>query len=172
MKLCECGCGQPVSIASKTIKQRGWIKGQPVSFVKGHSGYIRLLGITRYNIDPKTGCWNWQGSKTKLGYGRISLNGKPVMAHRFFYEMHKGKIPEGYTLDHLCRNSSCVNPDHLEPVLHAENCRRGVRAKLTPETMEYIKKRKKEGVSNRKIARELGITHTPVGNFLRGISWT
>jgi hypothetical protein len=36
-----------------------------------------------------------------------------------------GEIPEGLELDHLCRNTLCVNPDHLEPVTHAENIQRG-----------------------------------------------
>ncbi|MGZ6854085.1 MAG: HNH endonuclease [Mycobacteriaceae bacterium] len=35
-----------------------------------------------------------------------------------------GPIPRGLELDHLCRNRRCVNPDHLEPVSHRENCHR------------------------------------------------
>ena len=40
------------------------------------------------------------------------------------YEFLVGEIPEGLTLDHLCRNKACVMPDHLEPVTQAENHRR------------------------------------------------
>lgn len=47
------------------------------------------------------------------------------MAHRYVYESIRGPIPEGLVLDHLCRNTSCVNPDHLEPVTYGENFRRG-----------------------------------------------
>lgn len=48
----------------------------------------------------------------------------PVRAHRFAYELVKGPIPEGLTLDHLCNVPLCVNPDHLEPVTLSENIRR------------------------------------------------
>jgi len=47
------------------------------------------------------------------------------MAHRRVYTLLKGAIPDGLTLDHLCRFTSCVNPDHLEPVTAGENVLRG-----------------------------------------------
>jgi hypothetical protein len=84
----------------------------------------------RLAIDASTGCWNWTGFKTTLGYGRIHLyvNGKSrkTLAHRFAYETYIGPIPDSLPLDHLCRNPSCVNPDHLEPVTHKENILRGI----------------------------------------------
>ena len=48
-----------------------------------------------------------------------------IYAHRFAYELLVGQVPEDLELDHLCRNRSCVNPSHLEPVTHQENVRRG-----------------------------------------------
>lgn len=39
-KLCECGCGQPTPIATKTRTMLGHVKGQPVRFIRGHSGKI------------------------------------------------------------------------------------------------------------------------------------
>ena len=51
--------------------------------------------------------------------------GKTVYAHRLVYEMTVGPIPKGLCIDHLCRNTVCCNPAHLEPVTNGENIRRG-----------------------------------------------
>lgn len=73
-------------------------------------------------------CWVWTASCDGKGYGKFYANPTDglVSAHRFSYELHLGQIPAGLELDHLCRNSSCVNPYHLDPVSHKENVRRGV----------------------------------------------
>lgn len=75
--------------------------------------------------EPNSGCWLWEGAVHTNGYGNFYVDGKYRRAHRVSYEMHKGQIPDGLVIDHLCRNTFCVNPDHLEPVTHGENVRRG-----------------------------------------------
>lgn len=104
---------------------------------------------SRRLIDPKqkilskviiteSGCWQWLGSvfkKSSGSYGQIRIGrrgeNKMLRAHRFSYEVFVGKIPEGLCLDHLCRNTLCVNPKHLEPVTHTENMKRGFSANKT-----------------------------------------
>lgn len=71
------------------------------------------------------GCWLWQGAQNGHGYGALNVAGKQRGAHRVVYELLRGPIPTGLTLDHLCRRRHCVNPDHLEPVTIKENLRRG-----------------------------------------------
>jgi hypothetical protein len=76
-------------------------------------------------VDKTDGCWFWTAGKASNGYGRFKLNGKPQAAHRVAYELLIGPIPDGMTLDHLCRIRHCVNPMHLEPVTGRENTLRG-----------------------------------------------
>ena len=71
-----------------------------------------------------SGCWLWQGALTK-GYGRIEVEGRHLRVHRLAYELVKGPIPDGLSLDHLCRTRNCINPDHLEAVTTRENILRG-----------------------------------------------
>lgn len=72
----------------------------------------------------ETACWNWAGCLDRNGYGKVGRAGRIMAAHRVMYEALVGVIPDGLEIDHLCRNTRCVNPQHLEPVTRAENQRR------------------------------------------------
>jgi hypothetical protein len=75
------------------------------------------------------GCWVWQ-KFTQYGYGKIAVGSwtdgsrRTVAAHRAAYETFVGPIPDGAQIDHLCRNTSCCNPEHLEAVTPGVNARR------------------------------------------------
>ena len=75
-------------------------------------------------VQERGGCWEYP--RNQNGYGLFSFKRRTLPAHRFAYEDMVAEIPDGLVLDHLCRNRSCVRPDHLDPVPHAENVRRGV----------------------------------------------
>jgi hypothetical protein len=81
------------------------------------------------NVERDGDCWVWTRSKNDKGYGQITHDGRVMYAHRLTYQLMVGPIPEGLEIDHLCRNTSCCRPSHLEAVTHAENIRRGYEAK-------------------------------------------
>lgn len=75
--------------------------------------------------EPNTGCWLWTGFIAPNGYASISVEGRRAYAHRASYEAFVGPIPPTLSIDHLCRQRSCVNPEHLEPVTARVNNLRG-----------------------------------------------
>ncbi len=97
--------------------------------------------MTKAGLDPvervwlriqvtDSGCWEFTGSCDPHGYGRITVAKKQRGAHIIVWETHRGLVPDGLELDHLCRNPPCCNPDHLEPVTHKINTVRGLNPKM------------------------------------------
>lgn len=106
---------------------REWTKGVR----RGPPDSVQLGTLLALIVSSPPGeCWVWTGSSHGRAphlYGCLGYKGKRHATHRLAYELVKGPIPDGLTLDHLCRNKLCFNPEHLEAVTHAENCRRAMR---------------------------------------------
>jgi len=70
------------------------------------------------------GCWEWTGMK-QSGYGRCFWRGKYMKAHRLMLLLMGRDVPAEMSVDHLCSNPGCVNPDHLDVVAIRVNILRG-----------------------------------------------
>lgn len=116
-------------------------------------------------IDDITGCWNWHGAGSGKnydrdsgsgGYGQLRIQGKSWMAHRWAYEQkYKITLLTEDTLDHLCRNTRCVNPDHLEKVSLTENIeRKALYWALYNENRRFREFIKKMGLNPEKVLGE------------------
>ena len=93
--------------------------------------YERIVGNTHEPANDRA-CWTWAGSAWR-GYPRVSVRPKgrsspcSLRAHRVVLEeLHGVEFPHD-DAGHLCCNSLCVNPDHLEvqTVYHNLSERRG-----------------------------------------------
>jgi hypothetical protein len=107
-------------------------KGKPLTPIvpRGTSALIEDRFWPKVEVGD---CWEWTAATDEGGYGIFAVppRGRSDRAHRVAWRMLVGEIPAGTELDHLCRNHLCVNPDHLEPVTHRVNMRRGLHATKT-----------------------------------------
>lgn len=100
-------------------------------------GSEQRVGIVEEDRGYDTPCHIWQGFISPEGYAksRRKVDGVEYQQmHRWSYVQHVGPIPDDRPhIDHLCRVRCCINPDHLEPVTHQENVRRGDGGKFWTE---------------------------------------
>lgn len=74
-------------------------------------------------VDKTDTCWLWTASTRGHGYGQFWDGERHTDAHRFSYKFHKGEIPKGQVVMHLCDIAACVNPAHLELGTQRDNLR-------------------------------------------------
>ena len=91
------------------------------------SKVMRKLFVDQVKYNGPDGCWEWQGCRTALGYGKLHAGGrnKLVTAHRLALFFAGRPVPPDKVVDHLCRNPGCVNPKHLDIVTQGVNNVRG-----------------------------------------------
>lgn len=147
---------------------------------------IRLLNsaVMRFHssyIKQPSGCWEWQKSLNS-GYGQISVDGTPMLAHRLSWIIHKGILPGDLLVCHHCDNRKCVNPDHFFIGTHADNNKdawnknrtspppihlgeRNNRAKLMTEQVNTIKEKSMPRLA---LADRFGVTYRTIAGIQRG----
>lgn len=146
--------------------------------------------LSKINQNGENGCWEWQGSLFKTGYGKFSIGRKTLYAHRVSYEIHIGIIPKGMLIMHTCDNPSCVNPKHLVLGTQRENIRdmiskgrdnhtggnscgeRNSQAKLSQSQVNEIRELYSTGIVTQDIlAVYFGVSSSHISNIITGHKW-
>jgi hypothetical protein len=139
-------------------------------------------------------CIEWTGGYTRDGYGRISINGVRMGAHRQSYLVNVGQIPTGMFVCHHCDNKKCIRPDHLFLGTAADNTADAVSkgrlshgsthyyAALSETDVQEIKRLYAEGRPKRgrgmsgtyslsMLASIFGVAGTTISNVVNGYCW-
>jgi len=198
--LCACGCGKETRLARQTSTKVGWVKGQPLRYICGHSGHKKTLPMPdRFwaKVDKSGGsdaCWPWMGATMPKGYGEIEINGRPQLTHRIAYQLSIGPIPDGLFVCHHCDNRRCCNPAHLfvgtntdnmrdcaqkgrnGAKNHPENMARGTHngnSRLTEEVVRAIRAdyARMPRPNQRQLGREYGTSGTTIAAVVKRKTW-
>lgn len=130
---CECSCGtKDLIVLAGNLRsghsrscgclQRDFPNPGRYRAIPAEESFWRFVSKDGPVMRPELGrCWIWFGSTFPGGHAQF----RNSTAHAFSYRLHKGPVPTGLEIDHLCRIRCCVNPEHLEAVTRHENLSRG-----------------------------------------------
>jgi hypothetical protein len=123
-------------------------------------------------------CWRWCGATNgKPGYGKFTVDGRQVLAHRLTWEFEHGPIPDGLEVLHRCDVKLCCNPGHLFLGTQRANVHDAVSKGLNPHKLEaddvreMRRLRKEEGIAYTVLAERYGVTPGCARHAVVGRTW-
>ena len=185
--VCQCDCGRSSTVQGFRLRSG---RTRSCGCLRGDAIRKRAKQRHKEFWDRLTrcadGCWVWQGSRLKTGYGTLSVDGRGWRAHRLAYTLAVGPIPQGLKVLHKCDNPPCCNPDHLWLGTQGDNIRdmnvkgraRGapglanVKAKFSVEQVTEIRCRYESGgVSRAQLGRDYQLGWSTINRIVRRESY-
>ena len=180
------GCNREFGRRGMCAKHyRRWQKyGDPVIVKQDQLHGLTLRERLYARVESRGDCLEWTGNKDPNGYGRINVDGQPMLVHRIAWELHNGPIPEGICVLHHCDNPPCIRISHLftgtvndnvqDCIQKGRDRKRGLKgedhnlAKLTETQVTEIRNSDERGVD---LAKRYDIGQTTISDIQKGRSW-
>jgi len=145
---------------------------------------------SKVEVADTASCWEWKGARKIKGYGNVRIGGKFYIASRVAWELANFKIPDGYSVLHICDNPPCCNPSHLvlgtsqanycdmlikkRQAFHKNKAvgTRNYNAKLDDEKIREIRRLYASGgYSQQNLAARYGVSQVCIGAIVRCETW-
>lgn len=136
--------------------------------------------LARRTVRLSSGCWElYRGNRA--GYAWLKSGGSKIAAHVLAWQEANGRtVPTGLVVMHSCDNPRCVNPEHLSVGTHRDNVLDAVRKgrnntfgrqKLNAEQVMQIRALVKQGMRQKLVAAQFGVTPNNISCIVRRVSW-
>lgn len=168
---CFCTCLTKTGIPSQTVTAKGFFAGLPHRYARGHRRSKSPVWTIEEDRGYTSPCFVWQRARNTNGYGAVRFEGETRPAHVVAYIKYYGPVPEGLVVHHKCEVPLCVNPEHLMAVTNADNIRFSVRAQLNKEDVMRMFSLRRQGMTWKQIAVEVGTTYENARAIGCGLRW-
>ncbi len=140
--------------------------------------------------DDDSRCWVWTGGchqrpDGRASYGRFTVRGEHIYAHRSIYQMTHGMLPDELVVRHKCDEEPCVNPCHLIEGTLSDNTRDKIErgrgpnrkgekhplARLNDDDIREIRRLRSLGCRETTVATQFSISRAQVYRIMSGQNW-
>lgn len=135
---CQCGCGRPVRLAPVTDRSKGWVKGQPLKFLKGHNTLVSSKKRAKEAVGRR--------HLSSHGYVRVVLEGGARQyEHILVAERALGRRlknfgrghPENEVVHHINGDKTNNSPTNLLVCTHKYHVELHHRLEQSPDWPEF-----------------------------------
>lgn len=132
-----------------------------------------------------SGCREWTGRLSGIGYGYFWHRNGDVRSHRFAWVLAYGPVPVGKWVLHSCDNPACCEPTHLflgDAQANSDDMIRKGRAvhpagethwcaKVSAADVKEIRRARIAGLSSKTLEALYGLSRMQVYRIVSGKNW-